>query len=287
MHRVSLLLMLLLLTAGCRNSTYNQRSQSSKSADQSSTDRVQTWASGSDQFEAEHDGMVLLKGGRFRMGTANGMPYEAPAHEVELEPFWIDQHDVTVEEFARFVSATGYRTTAERLGWSGVFDITSGEWQSQDGADWRHPDGAASTPNPNEPVTQVSWEDATQYAAWARKRLPSEAEWELAARGGLEGKTYVWGDDLRPLGRPVANWWQGHFPEINTGEDGFIGRSPFNAFGLNGFGLSDMAGNVWQWCADWYDDSYYSRSPLVAPTGPPTGIERVIRGGSWMCSENY
>ncbi len=230
--------------------------------------------------------MVLIKGGAFLMGTNDGMQYEAPAHEVKLESFWMDAHEVTVAEFARFVAATGYKTEAERFGWSGVFDMKTGEWTRVDGANWPAPEGHGSQTMPNEPVTQVSWNDANEYARWVGKRLPTEAEWEYAARGGLEGKEYSWGDELRPAGKPVANWWQGTFPERNTKEDGFLLRASVKSFKPNGYGLYDMAGNVWEWCADWYADDYYSQSPRENPTGVVSGVERVMRGGSFLCAEN-
>jgi len=234
-----------------------------------------------------NNGMVLVPGGTFAMGSNDAMPYEGPVHNVTLKPFQIDRHEVTVAEFQKFVTATKYVTDAEKFGWSGVFDIEKGEWTRSDGADWRHPDGPNSKTIPNEPVTQVSWNDAAAYAKWAGKRLPTEAEWEFAARGGLIGKKYAWGDELRPGGKPAANWWQGHFPDKNTGEDGFIGRSPVESFQPNGYGLYDMIGNVWEWNADWFAEEYYRKSPAESPQGPGRGDDRVIRGGSWMCSENY
>lgn len=236
---------------------------------------------------AGRPGMVFLNGGEFQMGADDGMPFEAPVHRVTLKPFWIDAREVTVADFILFVTATHYQTEAEKLGWSGVFDVKSGKWEKVEGASWRHPDGLQSEPNPVEPVCQISWNDAVAYAKWRGKRLPSEAEWEFAARGGLVGKTYAWGDDLRPGGKPVANWWQGHFPEQNTGEDGYVGRAPVGMFPPNGYGLYDVAGNVWEWCADWFEEGYYAKTPAANPPGPSAGKERVIRGGSWMCSENY
>jgi formylglycine-generating enzyme required for sulfatase activity len=236
---------------------------------------------------AARDPMVLIKGGTFRMGSDDEMPDESPSHEVEVAPFWMDAREVTVAEFAKFVEATGYKTDAEQFGWSGVFDKESGDWKRVDGADWRHPEGPGSGAAPEEPVCQVSWRDASAYARWAGKRLPTEAEWEFAARGGLAGRRYAWGDELRPRGRPVANWWQGEFPARDTGEDGFKGRAPVGSFEPNGYGLYDVAGNVWEWCADWYGGDYYAASPRAYPRGPSAGEERVIRGGSWMCSENF
>jgi formylglycine-generating enzyme required for sulfatase activity len=231
--------------------------------------------------------MVPIPGGTFRMGTADGFPFEGPVHEVTVKPFWMDRHEVTVAQFARFVAATGYKTEAEKWGWAGVFDAKKGEWTKCDGADWRHPDGPGTTAKPEEPVTQVSYADAVAYAAWAGKRLPTEAEWEFAARGGLEGELYPWGDELRPGGKCVANWWQGQFPEKNTVEDGYRTLAPVGTFPPNGYGLFDMSGNVWEWTADWFGAEYYAISPRVDPRGPDSGAERVIRGGSWMCSENY
>jgi formylglycine-generating enzyme required for sulfatase activity len=235
-------------------------------------------------------GMVLVGGGSFQMGTGDGMPFEAPVHQVEVKPFYIDEHEVTVAEFAKFVEAANYKTEAEKFGWSAVFDTASGEWEHTGGADWRHPDGPNSQSEPDEPVCQISWNDATAYAKWAGKRLPTEAEWEYAARGGLAGKKYSWGDELRPAssgGKPVANWWQGNFPGDNTGEDGFIKRAPVKSFAPNGYGLYDTAGNVWEWCADWYAEDYYKNSPVNNPAGEKSGEERSIRGGSWMCAENF
>jgi sulfatase modifying factor 1 len=235
----------------------------------------------------KRDGMVLINGGTFLMGTNDGMPYEAPPHEVAVKSFWMDEHEVTVAEFSKFVEATGYQTDAEKFGWSGVFNPRTGEWETVNGADWRHPDGAQVQAQANEPVCQVSWNDAAAYAKWANKRLPTEAEWEYAARGGLVGKRYAWGDDLRPDGKPVANWWQGHFPEKDTGEDGFKSRAPVESFPPNGYGLYDVAGNVWEWCADWYADDYYEHAERNNPTGAASGKERSIRGGSWLCAENF
>jgi sulfatase modifying factor 1 len=221
--------------------------------------------------------MVLIKGETFRMGSDDEMPDESPAHEVRVESFWMDAREVTVGEFAKFVEATGYKTDAEQFGWSGAFDRETGDWKRVDGADWRHPEGPASQAAANEPVCQVSWRDASEYARWAGKRLPTEAEWEYAARGGLSGKRYAWGDELRPQGKPVANWWQGEFPARDTGEDGFKGRAPVGSF----------AGNFGVWCGYWYAEASYASAPRENPAGPPAGEERVIRGGSWMCAENF
>ena len=231
--------------------------------------------------------MVLIPGGTFRMGSSDGMPYEAPVHNVTLRPFRIDRHPVTVAQFAAFVRAKGYRTDAEKFGWSGVFDMKQKSWTKVDGADWRHPEGPDSHAADDEPVVQVSWNDAVAFARWAGKRLLTEAEFEYAARGGLDGKTYAWGDELRPGGKYMANYWQGTFPDHNSGADGFIGRSPVGSFPANGYGLYDMTGNVWEWCADWYADDYYTSSPAQDPRGPASGTERVLRGGSFLCAANF
>ena len=165
------------------------------------------------------------------------------------------------------------------------------EWTKSDGADWRHPDGPKSEAKPDEPVCQVSWNDAGAFAKWAGKRLPTESEWEFAARGGLAGKAFAWGDESRPQGKLLANWWQGVFPERNSAEDGYLRRAPIGKFPANGYGLSDMVGNVWEWCDDWYADDYYRRSPRDKPRGPEKSSidppERVLRGGSWLCADNY
>lgn len=231
--------------------------------------------------------MILVKGGAFQMGADDGMPFERPIHTVDLSPFYIDEHEVMVAEFSEFVKATNYKTEAEKFGWSGVFDPESGEWIRVDGANWQHPEGPKSMAQPNEPVSQVSWNDASEYAKWAGKRLPTEAEFEFAARGGLSGKKYAWGDELKPNGKPVANWWQGTFPSKNIVEDGFFGRAPARSFPPNGYGLYDMTGNVWEWCSDRFGEDYYQMSVKRDPKGPETGNERVIRGGSFLCAENY
>lgn len=231
--------------------------------------------------------MVYIKGGAFQMGTDDGMPFEGPVHLVEISPFFIDEHEITVAQFAQFVDSTGYRTEAEKFGWSGVFAFESGKWTRGDGANWRFPEGGMEPAKPIDPVCHISWNDANEYAKWAGNRLPTEAEFEYAARGGLAGKEYAWGDELRPGGRAVANWWQGSFPEKNTIEDGFLSRAPVKSFAPNGFGVYDMTGNVWEWCSDRFDESYYRNSPKRDPTGPPTGEERVIRGGSFLSAENF
>jgi formylglycine-generating enzyme required for sulfatase activity len=230
--------------------------------------------------------MVPLPGGTFRMGTDEGFPYEGPAHQVTVKPFSIEAREVTVGQFARFVRATGYRTEAEKYGWSGVFDVKAAQWTKVDKATWRHPEGPGTPARTLEPVTQVSWADAAAYCKWAGRRLPTEAEWEFAARGGGDAP-YTWGHHLKPGGKPAGNWWQGTFPGHNTVEDGFLRRAPVGSFKPNAYGLYDMAGNVWEWTEDWFSEKGYPAQAQVDPRGPSSGSERVIRGGSWMCSENY
>lgn len=237
--------------------------------------------------------MVRIPGGTFAMGAAakdDGamqMPHEKPVHEVTVKSFWMDTTEVTVAQFARFVDATHYRTEAEIFGWSAVFSALQGQWTRVDGADWRHPNGPQSSAKPDEPVGHVSWNDASAYARWRGHRLPTEAEWEYAARGGLAGKTYSWGDELNPGGKPMANWWQGHFPARDDGADGFKGLAPVARFPPNGYGLFDMTGNVWEWVADRWGEDYYAHSPKRYPRGPAHGDERAMRGGSYLCSENF
>lgn len=233
------------------------------------------------------EGMVLIKGGSFQMGSDHGMPYEAPVHEVTVKSFYMDKTEVSVADFAKFVAATDYVTEAEKFGSSGVFDVTARQWTMKQNVSWRHPEGENSNAAPNEPVCQISWNDAVAYAKWAGKRLPTEAEWEYAARGGLKNKEYSWGDELKPNGVIMANYWQGEFPIQNLNEDGFQKRAPVKSFAANGYGLYDMAGNVWEWTADWYADDYYEKSPQQNPTGAENGEERVMRGGSWMCAGNF
>jgi len=253
--------------------------------------------------------MRLLTGGECTMGTSGdyGFPAdgEGPAHPVILAPFQIDPTCVTNEQFNEFVNATGYRTESERFGWSFVFyghltpkqqaatapvRVFGVEWWARvDGAAWRHPEGPGTNIKRRwgYPVTQVSWNDARAYAEWAGKRLPTEAEWEHAARGGLAQRRFPWGDDLEPEGRHRMNVWQGRFPEDNTCEDGYFGTAPAKSFPANGYGLYNMTGNVWEWCWDWFDPGYYGVSPRENPTGPPTGERRVMRGGSYLCHASY
>ena len=255
---------------------------------------------------------VWVPAGEFTMG-AKDFDDAKPLHKVYVDGFWMDETEVTNEQFAEFVRQTGYVTLAEKPfagapPGAGVFDGSKcppGEtcrdcrnwWDYRDGACWRHPEGPSSDLRGREkhPVVHISWEDATAYARWAGKRLPTEAEWERAARGGLEGKRYYWGEELRPNGKWMANIWQGTFPIENSAEDGFTGTAPVKSFPPNAYGLHDMAGNVWEWCADWYRPDYYAISPKKNPQGPESSIDphgldepkRVQRGGSFLCSGKY
>ncbi|MEX0800840.1 MAG: formylglycine-generating enzyme family protein [Dehalococcoidia bacterium] len=250
--------------------------------------------------------MVRLPGGEFLMGNDDGLAYpsdgEAPVHAVIVAPFWIDPTAVTNARFSAFVEATGYQTGAERLGWTFVFagllpddfpdtrGVAAAPWWRQvHAADWRHPEGPQSlvAERMDHPVVHVSWRDASAYCAWAGLRLPSEAEWEYAARGGLVQKRYPWGDELSPGGRHMCNVWQGEFPRQNTQDDGYYGTAPARSFDPNGFGLYNVSGNAWEWCADWFSPTYYRESPAGDPRGPSGGTARVIRGGSYLCHDSY
>lgn len=246
-----------------------------------------------------------IPAGTFEMGDPFDEGYpddgERPVHAVEMSAFRIDATPVTVARFARFVEATGYSTVAERLGGSAVFHSFVDEretvvgrsaaapwWVEVVGASWRHPSGPRSeAAGAGDPVTHIAFSDAVSYCLWAGRRLPTEAEWEYAARGGLAAARYAWGDELTPDGEHRCNIWQGRFPVRDDGDDGYAGVSPVGAFPPNGFGLSDMAGNVWEWCQDWFDAGYYARSARRDPLGPETGEFRVMRGGSHLCHESY
>lgn len=226
---------------------------------------------------------------------------EGPSRRVRLTAFRIDRYAVTNARFAQFVAATGHRTDAERYGWSFVFHAfvpvavgpTQGApgtswWRQVHGATWWRPEGPGSDVQDrwDHPVVHVSWNDAAAFAAWAGGRLPTEAEWEYAARGGSEGTIFPWGDELEPGGEHRCNVWQGAFPHVNEGADGYRGTAPVHAFAPNGFGLHGVIGNVWEWCADWFGVDH-DASPRHAPRGPATGTRRVMKGGSYLCHHSY
>ncbi|MET3498595.1 formylglycine-generating enzyme required for sulfatase activity [Mucilaginibacter rubeus] len=284
---------------------------------------------------ASHAGMAWVPAGSFRMGADNQQaePDEYPKHDVTVDGFWIDKTEVTNAQFEKFVKATGYITTAERKpDWNELkkqmppgtekpadsllvaaslifvpankpvnLNDYSQWWAWKTGANWKHPHGPGSDikGKDNYPVVQVSWYDAVAYSKWAGKRLPTEAEWERAARGGLEDKIYPWGNEKVNEGQPKANTWEGSFPYKNTQRDHYYYLAPVSSFAPNGYGLYDMAGNVWEWCADLYNNNYYktvsSPAGVKNPKGAsksydpdePYAIKRVVRGGSFLCNDSY
>jgi len=257
-------------------------------------------------------GMVRLEGGRFRMGGegpeiwhADG---EGPVRDVEIPPFHIDRTTVTNAEFTAFIAATGYQTEAERFGWSFAFPnqvpkahrkhsdygtVQGLEWWLRvEKADWQKPGGPGThiRKSMDHPVVHVTWNDASAYAAWAGKRLPTEAEWEYAARGGLDQALYPWGNELTPGGKHRCNIWQGTFPDHDTGADGYVGTAPARSFKANAYGLYNTAGNVWEWYADWFSPDWHTNeneSTRRNPRGPAHGTGRIIRGGSYLCHHSY
>lgn len=290
----------------------NQASKGREAADSSVVEKK----------KAITDNMVLVKGGTFTMGSADPSFEDArPLHKVRLHDFWMDEHEVTNAQFAAFVKATGYKTVAEQeldpkdfpgvpaeklIPGSAVFSPPSHAvslddplawWVYEKGASWRFPFGTDTqiASKDNEPVVQVSYTDAAAYAKWAGKRLPTEAEWEYAARAGKEQQPYYWGGELKPAGKWVANIFQGTFPNNDTREDGFKGVAPVMSFAPNALGLYDMDGNVWEWCSDFYRPDYYAKSTTDNPQGPkdsfdpeePGMVKRVQRGGSFLCSDEY
>nr|WP_209860525.1 formylglycine-generating enzyme family protein [Paenibacillus shirakamiensis] len=254
------------------------------------------------------DQLVTIQGGSFLMGTDTQEGFradgEGPIRKVEIDSFQISPYTVTNADFQQFVDATGYLTEAERFGWSFVFHLLVSEdtrrhvtnvpvgapwWLVVEGASWKCPEGLDSgvQDRMNHPVIHISWHDAAAYCKWAEVRLPTEAEWEYAARGGLAQKTYPWGDLLKPGGIHRCNIWQGKFPTHNSGLDGYIGTAPVNAYEPNGYGLYNMAGNVWEWCSDWFSPTYHLESSALNPHYLlPTG-KRSMRGGSYLCHRSY
>ncbi|HET6628070.1 MAG TPA: formylglycine-generating enzyme family protein [Nocardioidaceae bacterium] len=250
--------------------------------------------------------MVMVPAGSFLMGNDSALSYpadgEGPVREVSTGAFWIDACAVSNTDFDRFVRRTGYRTEAERSGWSFVFAGLLPEdfpptrgvavapwWRQVEGADWRHPQGPQSSLDElaDHPVVHVTWQDATAYCSWAGGRLPTEAEWERAARGGLRGRLFPWGDELEPEGEHRMNVWQGSFPEHNTTDDGWYGTCPVDEFEPNGYGLHNMTGNVWEWCVDWFEAGHHAGGPRTDPRGPESGTHRVTKGGSYLCHGSY
>jgi formylglycine-generating enzyme len=322
-----LLLLTMLLAVGCNGSQ-------SPEADQPDESYVPKLNDPAPPGPAP-EGMAWIPGGEFWMGSSHPAMSDArPVHLVRVDGFWMDRTEVTNEQFAKFVDATGYATIAERpprledvpperrdlippemwadaahtklRPFSGVFtpppvdvplDDHTRWWRPVPGACWKHPEGEGSDIRGREkhPVVHVAWVDAVAYCTWAKKRLPTEAEWEFAARGGLDRKDYTWGDELKPGGKWMANIWQGKFPRENTAEDGFERTAPVGSFPSNGYGLVDTAGNVWEWCADWYQPDFYKARLMVNPEGPreshdpnePGVPKRVQRGGSFLCSDQY
>ncbi|KAM4612987.1 formylglycine-generating enzyme [Polymixia lowei] len=271
----------------------------SKSSNDKSTDTQ------GDEKESKSQ-MVLISGGEFLMGTDNpGIPPdgEGPQRLVYLDSFYMDIQEVSNRQFQSFVNATGYITEAERFGDSFVFEGILSEtvknqisqavavapwWLPVKGANWRHPEGPDSsvTDRLEHPVLHVSWGDAVAYCSWAQKRLPTEAEWEYACRGGLQDRLFPWGNKLNPKGQHYTNIWQGDFPTYNSGEDGYIKTSPVMSFPANGFGLYDMVGNAWEWTSDWWT-VHHTTDRQHNPKGPPSGSDRVKKGGSYMCHKSY
>jgi len=272
--------------------------------------------------------MILIHGGDFLMGSDRHYPEEAPAHNVTVSPFWIDTTPVTNRQFRQFVQATGYVTVAEKApdpkDYPGALPhmLKPGSlvftpprqkvdlqnwmhwWRFEFGANWRRPYGRGKSKQglADHPVVHIAYQDAEAYAAWAGKALPTEAEWEYAARGGLNGAEFAWGDELTPDGRHMANTWQGAFPHQNLALDGYTRTSPIGAFPANGYGLFDMIGNVWEWTTDWFSARHQVSSPCCIPANPRGGAatgsldprdpttripRKVVKGGSHLCAPNY
>jgi len=259
------------------------------------------------------DGMIHLDGGKFLMGYEGPEAWpedgEGPVREVELSPFWLDATAVTNAQFLEFVEATNYISESERFGWAYVFigQLSNSKqrklretqtvqglqwWYAIEGACWKKPEGPGSTikKRMDHPVVSVSWNDAVAYAEWAGKRLPTEAEWEYAARGPHEQLMYPWGMELEPEGKHRCNVWQGDFPKKNTAADGYLWTAPVRAFRKMDWGFYNMVGNVWEWCADWFSPTWHvaaSDETRINPKGPSEGQNRVMKGGSFLCHESY
>lgn len=270
--------------------------------------KLERWKKESDNPVLLHDDLVLIPEGRFLMGTdtREGFPNdgEGPVRQVGLKSFRMSPYAVTNAQFSQFVEATGYRTEAEVFGWSFVFHLLVSEetgrkvktvpqgvpwWLVVEGAYWAAPEGPDSSieDRMDHPVVHISWNDANAYCRFAGVRLPSEAEWEYAARGGLEGKTYPWGDLLKQDDQHQCNIWQGKFPVKNNASDGYVGTAPVHAYKPNGYGLYQMSGNVWEWCADWFSPDYHRTTSAVNPLYGKQTASRSMRGGSYLCHRSY
>lgn len=255
-----------------------------------------------------HHHMQLIPAGEYYMGSQDGEGFaedgEGPVRKISLDSFYMDAYAVTNQQFAQFVKDTSYRTDAEKYGWSFVFhlfltlekDQQSIEsvrqtpwWCKVEGAYWQQPEGPSSgiADRLDHPVVHISWNDAIAYCQWAGARLPTEAEWEYAARGGLERKKYPWGDLLKVDGQHQCNIWQGKFPTHNSAADGFIGTAPVDAYSPNGYGLYNVAGNVWEWCLDWFHPTYRKHDKKHNPKGLKKGTDKVMKGGSYLCHSSY
>jgi sulfatase modifying factor 1 len=258
--------------------------------------------------ESLKSNFVFIEGGEFLMGTesSEGFPSdgEGPVRKVKLNDFYISPYTVTNADFKAFVDQTGYITETERFGWSYVFHLLTSEevkskvtqvpqgvpwWLPVEGASWKHPEGPGTgiDDRMDHPVVHVSWNDADAYCRWSGTRLPTEAEWEYAARGGLEQKTYPWGDLLKPDSKHRCNIWQGKFPEVNNASDGYVGTAPVDAYEPNGYGLYNVSGNVWEWCADWFSPKYHTATSNVNPYFRKNTGSRSMRGGSFLCHRSY
>ena len=256
----------------------------------------------------KHSRMILIEGGNFLMGSDSKAVFkedgEGPVREIEIESFYLSETAVTNTEFATFVRETKYRTDAEKFGWSFVFHTFihpypsnsqfqsphgTPWWKKVEGSSWRHPNG----PNSNiksimrHPVVHISWNDATEYCNWAGLRLPSESEWEYAARGGLHQNEFPWGNDLTPDGKHMCNIWQGEFTTHNSLEDGFVATCPVDSYDANKFGLYNVVGNVWEWQNDWFSTDFHRYGTRQNPAGPSSGTSKTIKGGSYLCHDSY
>jgi sulfatase modifying factor 1 len=328
-YKIAFFLLLILYSCNNRNTKINLTESTSAVKKETcaackTLSRTAMLKAAADNIPAEgnssKDEMVLIKGGSFQMGS-NDFPDARPLHTVAVNSFWMDAHEVTNAQFAAFVKATGYITVAEQklnpadypgvpaeqlVPGSAVFSPPNNPvslndplqwWKYVPGADWKHPKGPNSNINgkENDPVVQVCYTDAIAYAKWAGKRLPTEAEWEYAARAGKQNEKYYWGSQLKPGNKWPANIFQGSFPYKNLKEDGYDGVAPVKSFPPNAFGLYDMEGNVWEWCNDFYRPDYYSHSSAKNPQGPkdsydpeePGVVKHVQRGGSFLCSDEY